>query len=283
MRSRPLGVNCDAERMVRIMDAQTLQVQTEAHGAVPALAAEVAVRKVRSLLRLAPEPVLFARVKLTMAADPAVERPAIAQVNLDLNGRLIRAQATGADMREAVNRMSDRLRIQLERAARNWAATRGGKPVPLPHEWRHQSLPSPRTPYFPRPPEERKIIRHKAYALARQSPEEAITELELLDYDFYLFTERATGQDSVLYRTADWVPAGAGPPAAGRPGTRPRGRHGQRASRAQAHPGRCHRPAGGARPAIPVLRQQRDRPRQPDLSPLRRRLRRHHPTGQLIR
>ena len=82
------------------MDAQTLQVQTEAHGAVPALAAEVAVRKVRSLLRLAPEPVLFARVKLTMAADPAVERPAIAQVNLDLNGRLIRAQATGADMRE---------------------------------------------------------------------------------------------------------------------------------------------------------------------------------------
>ena len=84
-----------------------------------------------------------------------------------------------------------------------WAATRGGKPVPLPHEWRHQSLPPPRTPYFPRPLEECKIIRHKAYALARQSPEEAITELELLDYDFYLFTERATGQDSVLYRTAD--------------------------------------------------------------------------------
>lgn len=184
------------------MDAQTLQVQTEAHGAVPALAAEVAVRKVRSLLRLASEPVLFARVKLTMAADPAVERPAIAQVSLDLNGRLVRAQATGADMREAVNRMSGRLRIRLERAARNWAATRGGKPVPLPREWRHQSLPSPRTPYFPRPPEERKVIRHKTYTLARQSLEEAITELELLDYDFYLLTERATGQDSVLYRTA---------------------------------------------------------------------------------
>ena len=132
-----------------MMDAQTLQVQTEAHGAVPALAAEVAARKVRSLLRLAPEPVLFARVKLTMAADPAVKRPAIAQVNLDLNGRLIRAQATGADMREAVNRMSDRLRIRLDRAARNWAATRGGKPVLLPHEWRHQSLPRRACPTSP--------------------------------------------------------------------------------------------------------------------------------------
>ena len=185
------------------MAMQTLQVQTEAHGAVSGLATAVAVRKVRLLLRIAPGPVLFARVKLTMAADPAVLWPTIAQVSLDLNGRLIRAQATGSDLHEAVNRMTGRLRIQLERTARNWAATRGGKPVPLPHEWRHQTLPSPRTPCFPRPPEERKIIRHKAYALARQSPEEASTELELLDYDFYLFTERATGQDSVLYRTAD--------------------------------------------------------------------------------
>jgi ribosome-associated translation inhibitor RaiA len=48
-----------------------------------------------------------------------VERPAIAKANLDLNGQLIRAQATAATMREAVDRMSDRLRIRLERTARN--------------------------------------------------------------------------------------------------------------------------------------------------------------------
>ena len=62
-----------------IVGAQTLQVRAEARGAVPASAMELAVQKVRSLLRLAPEPVLFARVKLTMAADPAAGRPAIAQ------------------------------------------------------------------------------------------------------------------------------------------------------------------------------------------------------------
>ena len=186
-----------------MMAMQTLQVQTEAHGAVSGLATAVAVRKVRSLLRIAPGPVLSARVKLTMAADPAVLWPAIAQVSLDLSGRLIRAQATGSDLHEAVSQMSDRLRIGLERAARNWAAVRGGKPVALPPEWPHRSPPSPRMPGFARPPEGRKVMRHKAYPLARQSPEEASTELELLDYDFYLFTERATGQDSVLYRTAD--------------------------------------------------------------------------------
>jgi hypothetical protein len=98
--------------------------------------------------------------------------------------------------------MSDRLRIRLDRAARNWAAIRGGTPVPLPHEWRHQSTPSPRMPYYPRPQGERTVIRHKAYTLARQTTDEAAAELELLDYDFHLFTELATGQDSVIYRTA---------------------------------------------------------------------------------
>jgi hypothetical protein len=104
---------------------QTPHVQTETRGAVPAGAMDLAVQKVRSLLRLAPEPVLFARVKLTMAADPAVVRPAIAQANLDLNGRPINAQAAAETAREAVELMSDRLRVQLQRAARNWAAIRG--------------------------------------------------------------------------------------------------------------------------------------------------------------
>ena len=175
---------------------QTPQVQTEARGDIPDGAVDLAVQRVRSSLRLAPEPVLFARVKLTMAADPAVERPAIAQANIDLNGRLIRAQAVEETMREAIERMHDRLTIRLERAARNWAAIRGGEPVARPHEWRHQSLRTPRMPYFPRSPEERTVIRHKSYALARETPDEAVADLELLDYDFHLFTEKATGEDS---------------------------------------------------------------------------------------
>jgi hypothetical protein len=73
---------------------------------------------------MAPEPVLLARVKLTMAADPAVEHPLIAQANIDLNGRLIPARAAGQTMREAVGHACDRLRIRLGRAAQNWAVIR---------------------------------------------------------------------------------------------------------------------------------------------------------------
>ena len=179
------------------------EVQTYARGDVPREAMDLAVQRVRSLLRLAPEPVLFARVKLTLATDPAVEHPAIAQANVDLGGRLIRAQATGETMREAIERMGDRLSLQMERVARNWAAIRGSQPVAQPAEWRHQSLPAPRLPYYPRPLEERAVIRRKSYALACQTVDEAVADLELLDYDFHLFTEKATSEDSVVYRTPD--------------------------------------------------------------------------------
>ncbi len=180
---------------------QTLQVQTHTQGAVPEDAVDLAVIRVRAQLRAASEPVLFARVKLTMAADPAVERPAIAQVNVDLNGRPIRAQATGETMREAIELMCDRLRVQLERAERNWAGIRGGLPLDEPGEWRHQSIPAQRTPYYPRPLEERGIVRHKSYGLAEMTPDEAVAEMELLDYDFHLFTELSSHEDSVIYRT----------------------------------------------------------------------------------
>ena len=185
-------------------DTQTQQVQTHAQGAVPDEAIDLAVVRVRSVLRLAHEPVLFARVKLTMAADPAVEMPAVAQVNVDLNGRPIRAQATATTMRDAIEMLGDKLRIQLERAARNWAKIRGSLPVDEPGEWRHQSVPAQRPAYYPRPADDRTVVRHKSYGLPKLTPDEAIADMELLDYDFHLFTERSTSQDSVVYR------AGAG-------------------------------------------------------------------------
>ncbi|HUJ06852.1 MAG TPA: sigma 54 modulation/S30EA ribosomal C-terminal domain-containing protein [Streptosporangiaceae bacterium] len=184
-------------------DTQTLQVQTHAQGAVPDEAMDLAVLRLRSVLRLAHEPVLFARIKLTMAADPAVEMPAVAQANVDLNGRPVRAQASAATIRDAIEMLGDKLRIQLERAARNWARIRGSVPTGEPGEWRHQSVPSARLPNFPRPTDERAVVRHKSYGLARMTPDQAIADMELLDYDFHLFTERVTGQDTVVYRNGD--------------------------------------------------------------------------------
>lgn len=186
-----------------MVQSRTLQVQAETRGAVPEGAVRFAVDRVSSLLRMASEPVLFARVKLSMAADPAVQRPAVAEVNIDLNGRLIRAQAAGVTLRESVDRAGGRLRIRLERAARNWGAIRGSRPVMQPGEWRHQSLPSVPLPYYPRPPQDRAVIRRTSYAPARKTPDEAVADAELLGYDFLLFSEKSTGEDSVVYRSGE--------------------------------------------------------------------------------
>jgi ribosome-associated translation inhibitor RaiA len=184
-------------------ETAAVQVQAETRGAVPEGAADFAVRHVGSLLRKASEPVLFARVELTMLTDPAVQRPAVALINIDLNGRLIRAQAAGETMREAVEHACDRLRTRLERAARNWAAIRGRQPVAVPGEWRHQSRRAARPSYFPRPLPDRAVLRRKSYALAHETPDEAAAEAESLGYEFHLFTEKSTGEDGVVYRTPD--------------------------------------------------------------------------------
>ncbi|OBH27569.1 integrase [Mycobacterium sp. E342] len=175
------------------------EVRVTTHGQL-AGAEDYARTKIGELGHLTHEPVLDAHVRLSEHGDPAVARRVIAQANLDVNGRPVRAQVEGTTEREAIDRLEARLRRQLERAAEHWEAKRGGVPRRGPHEWRHESEPTHRPKYFPRPESERRIMRHKSYSLPTCTVEEAAHEMEQLDYDFHLFTEQGTGQDSVLYR-----------------------------------------------------------------------------------
>jgi ribosome-associated translation inhibitor RaiA len=176
-----------------------LDVEVTTQGRLPG-AAEYARKKVGELGRLTHVPVLHARVRLTRHGDPAVTRRVVAQANLDVNGRPVRAQVDGVTAAEAVDRLEARLRQRLERGAEHWEARRGRLPRIDPHEWRHQSEPTRRHDYFPRPEGERRVMRHKSYSLPTCTVDEAALEMELLDYDFHLFTESGTNQDSVLYR-----------------------------------------------------------------------------------
>jgi ribosome-associated translation inhibitor RaiA len=178
----------------------TLDLVVEVRGSVPGDAAEYARTRIAALARHAHEPVLSARAKLTEAADPAVASPAIAQANLDLNGRLVRAHVAAATMREAIDLLHDRLARRLERMARHWEARRGGRPTPGEHGWRHSTQPTHRPDYYPRPADQRQILRHKAFTLAVATPDEAAFDMDAMDYDFHLFTDADTGRDSVIYR-----------------------------------------------------------------------------------
>ncbi|WP_073946932.1 sigma 54 modulation/S30EA ribosomal C-terminal domain-containing protein [Streptomyces kebangsaanensis] len=54
---------------------------------------------------------------------------------------------------------------------------------------------------FPRPVEERRVVRHEPYAPTRETPDEAAFEPETTDYDFHLLTDIGTGEDSTPYRS----------------------------------------------------------------------------------
>jgi hypothetical protein len=175
-------------------------VEVVVRGDLPDGIVGYATSKIVDLVERVDGPLLHARIKLTHQPDPAVPRPVRAQANLDLNGRLVRAQVAGTTGMEAVDLLADRVRTKLAEVARHWEAQRGRTPSKQPHEWRHGEEPAHRPPYYPRPVEERQVLRHKSFTPARISPAEAAWEMDKMDYGFHLFTEADGGGDAVVYR-----------------------------------------------------------------------------------
>ncbi len=159
-----------------------------------------AIDKIGKVLELIAEPVLFASVRLERSADPARERGAIARVNLDLNGEPVRAHVAADQMEEAIDLLEARLRDRLRHLSEHRQALRRRGPASRPGSWRHGNATTPRSPYFPRPADDRQIVRHKTYTSAEATVDEAVFDMESMDYDFFLFRDLASGQDAVVWR-----------------------------------------------------------------------------------
>jgi ribosome-associated translation inhibitor RaiA len=186
--------------MSRRSIATILEPQLDVSGDMTPEVADYARKKVAGLARFTRAPVTHARVRMTRLANPAVERPVLIQGNLTAGGRIVRAQVTAHAPREAIDLLHDRLRQGLLRLDRHWEARRGSMPVGGEHQWRRGQEPTHRPPYFPRPPQAREVVRRKTYGPSVITPDEAAWDMELLDYDFFLFTNSETGQDAVIYR-----------------------------------------------------------------------------------
>jgi ribosome-associated translation inhibitor RaiA len=171
-------------------------------GDLPRDIADYASSRIAELGDHLTEPVFHTRVRLTHEPNPAVEEPVRAQGNVSLKGRMVRAQVAGRTGQEAVDRLLDRLRQGLSRHARDWEAKRGARTdrEGVLQEWRHDAPRADRPPFYPRPIEDRQVIRHKSFTPRRVPPDEAALEMDELDYDFHLFTNTGTARDSVVVR-----------------------------------------------------------------------------------
>jgi len=197
----------DRRRQRRMAGNQRISTPDEitfiSHGDVSEEEIEYARDRVRTLLAKIGEPVLLARVKLTFASDPARELPAIAQALLDVDGDLVRAHVAAETAHVATDLLQRRLRDKLDHRSQRRKALRKRRGVPEPGEWRHGDLPTNRPDYYDRPLAERQLVRRKTYAIDELTPDEAVFEMEQLDYDFHLFRDLTSGQDALIERDGE--------------------------------------------------------------------------------
>ncbi len=174
-------------------------------GPVPRRSREELEQTLLHVASAAPRPVLRITASLTHEEDPALPRPVVAKATIDLNGRPVRAHVAAASESEAIALLESRLHRNLRRLAERELAERRDEHVPEPGEWRHGDLAPPRPSYFPLPAAERRLIRRKTYASAPMIPEAAAAEMMLLDHDFHVFVDEASGEDALVHARPDGV------------------------------------------------------------------------------
>ena len=168
-------------------------------GEVPQAVRDYAVEKVGHVATYSHQPVLYAHVVMELVGDPARQRPALGEATLDVNGTPLRAHVAAGSLWEAVDMLDARLRRQLTQLEERLRTRQHRVAVPGEPGWRHGDLPAVRPEYFPRPVEDRTVIKRKTFAIEPATPEQAVSDMEIVGHDFYLFTDVATGQDALVY------------------------------------------------------------------------------------
>jgi len=126
-----------------------------------------------------------------------------AEVTLNANGHLIRAEERSSDIQLSIDRVFEKLETQIKhykdrivdrqrRPQRRQAVSNGERPgtpdTSLAHEPAEE--PSP-------------IVRRKQFSLEMMSAEDAVGRMQLLGHDFFLFLNDETHQVNVVYERQD--------------------------------------------------------------------------------
>ncbi len=181
------------------MAEQNLEPTITVRGNVPDQMVAYGRKHILAVVEHAAVPVLMAELRLDHHADPARTAGYHVEMTIDLDGTPLRARRSAQTMTEAIDGASARLRRRME------AALERPQAMQLRHRdtasWQHDDQPSTRREFFPRPADERTVVRRKTFALRPESIDEAIDDLENLDHDFFLFVHDLTHAEAVVYRT----------------------------------------------------------------------------------
>ena len=119
-----------------------------------------------------------------------------AEVLIKVNGILIQAHEETEEMYASIDNVIDKIGRQVRKYKEKLKGHKGrgeekGAAAAAPRE---AEAPEERIP---------EIIKTKRFSMKPMTPEEAVMQMELLDKDFFVFSNASTGHVSVIYKRKD--------------------------------------------------------------------------------
>ena len=113
-----------------------------------------------------------------------------AEVLLKANGMMIQAEGVTGEIYSSIDEVVEKLEKQVKKYKEKLVSHRKGegKTVAAP---------------LSKEAEQGKIIKKKRFDMKPMSPDEAAMQMELLDKNFFVFSNHATGEINVIYRRTD--------------------------------------------------------------------------------
>jgi len=112
-----------------------------------------------------------------------------AEVLLKVNGVMIQAESITGEIYSSIDDVVEKLGRQIKKYKEKWISYRKN---------------DEKTPITPKSEEfSPAIIKRKSFDIKPMSPEEAAMQMELLDKNFFVFTNASSGDINVLYKRKD--------------------------------------------------------------------------------
>ena len=133
------------------------------------------------------------RVEISQEGAKLPEQRFTVQVTLDSRGVLIRAQEKSKDIRTAIDKIVDVLSKRIERyKGKLYDKGRGSSFARQGAAIEAETIETPK-----------RVVKSKRFLVKPMPVDEAISQMELLGHDFFLFIDADTEKLSLLYRRED--------------------------------------------------------------------------------